>query len=111
MPGPPHVDEDPVGRGIGHPPRVGEIDVVPGTRHRHQERWSIHNDDPLSYQATSSYTSWMSRGDWSIRTEAESEFRCDAENFYIKATVRAYEGEELINQRDWDEIAIPRDHI
>jgi len=53
----------------------------------------------------------MSRGDWSIRTEAESEMRCDADNFYIKATVRAYEGEELVNERNWDEIAIPRDNI
>jgi hypothetical protein len=81
------------------------------TRHRHDERWSIGADDPLSYRALSRYICWMHRGDWAIRTEAESEFRCDADNFYIKATVRAYEGEELANQRDWDEIAIPRDHI
>ena len=80
------------------------------TRHRHDERWTIGADDPLSCRALSRYICWMHRGDWSIRTEAESEFRCDAENYYIKATVRAYEGEELINQRDWDEISIPRDH-
>jgi hypothetical protein len=93
---------------------TGEIEV-PGngmcTRHRHDERWTIGVDDPLSYRSLSRYISWMQRGDWSIRTEAESELRCDAENFYIKATVRAYEGEELINQRDWDEISIPRDHM
>jgi putative CocE/NonD family hydrolase len=92
---------------------TGEIEN-PGngmcTRHRHDERWTIGADDPLSCRALSRYICWMHRGDWSIRTEAESEFRCDAENYYIKATVRAYEGEELINQRDWDEIPIPRDH-
>ena len=92
----------------------GEIEV-PGhgmrTRHSHDERWTIAADDPLSYIAQSRYTCQMSRGDWSVRTVAESEFRCDAENFYIKATVKAYEGEELVHQRDWDEIAVPRDHI
>ena len=92
----------------------GEIET-PGhgmhTRHRHDERWTIAADDPLSYRSLSRYNCWMRRGDWSIRTEAESEFRCDAENFYIKATLRAYEGDELVHERDWDEITIARDHI
>lgn len=92
----------------------GEIEV-PGngmrTRHRHDERWTIAADDPLSYRALSRYGCWMRRGDWSIHTAAESEFRCDADNFYIKARLRAYASEELIHERNWDEIAIPRDHI
>jgi hypothetical protein len=93
---------------------TGEIEV-PGhgmiSRYRHDERWTIAADDPLSHRSLSRYICWMRRGDWTIRTESESEMRCDAQNFYIKATVRAYEGEELINQRDWEEVAIPRDHI
>jgi len=93
---------------------TGEVEV-PGhsmcSRHRHDERWTIAADDPLSHRSLSRYICWMQRGDWSIRTESESEMRCDAENFYIKATVRAYEGDELINERNWDEIAIPRDHM
>ena len=92
----------------------GEIEI-PGhglcTRHRHDERWTIAVDDPLSYRSESRYSCWMRRGDWSIHTEAESEFRCDADNFFIKATLRAYEGEELVHERSWDEITIPRDHI
>jgi len=71
------------------------------TRHLHEERWTIGADDPLSYRSHSRYICWMHRGDWSVRTEAESELRCDADNFYIKAEVRAYEGEELINQQNW----------
>ena len=81
------------------------------TRYRHDERWTIGADDPLSYRSQSRYTCWMHRGDWSVRTEAESELRCDADNFYIKATVRAYEGEELINQQEWEEFPIERDYI
>jgi hypothetical protein len=52
----------------------------------------------------------MSRGDWSIRTESESSFRCDAENFYISATVTAFESDQQINQRSWEK-AIKRDLI
>jgi putative CocE/NonD family hydrolase len=93
---------------------TGEIEI-PGhgmcTRHRHDERWTIAADDPLSYRASSRYCCWMRRGEWSIRTEAESEFRCDADNFYIRARLLAYEGEALIHERNWEEIAIPRDHI
>ena len=80
------------------------------TRHRHQECWSINNDDPLSYRASSQYISWMSRGDWSIRTESESRFRCNAENFYIDATVTAFESDQQINQRNWEK-TIKRDLI
>ena len=80
------------------------------TRHTHQECWSISTDDPLSYRATSLYICWMRRGDWSIRTESESSFSCDAENFYIKASVTAYESEQQINQRMWEK-TIKRDFI
>ena len=93
---------------------TGEIEV-PGhemiSRHRHDERWTIAADDPLSHRSLSRYICWMQRGDWSIRTESESEMRCDADNFYVKATVRAYEGEELINEREWEEVTIARDNI
>jgi hypothetical protein len=93
---------------------TGEIEV-PGhemiSRHRHDERWTIAADDPLSHRSLSRYICWMQRGDWSIRTESESEMRCDADNFYVKATVRAYEGEELINERVWEEVTIARDNI
>lgn len=93
---------------------TGEIEVPEHkmcTRHRRDERWTIAADNPLSYRALSRHIFWMHRGDWSIRTESESEFRCDADNFYIKATVRAYEGDELVHQRDWEEEAIPRDFM
>ena len=81
------------------------------TRHLHDERWTIAAHDPLSYRSSSRYTCWMQRGKWSIRTEAKSEFRCDEKHFYIKAKIRAYEGDEMIHERKWEEIAIPRDHM
>jgi putative CocE/NonD family hydrolase len=80
-------------------------DEMPGhglcTRHLDESCWSITLDDPLSYQSTSRYTCWMRRGDWSIRTESNSSLSCDAENFYITATVTAYESDQQVNQRIW----------
>ncbi len=83
---------------------TGEDEILPHglrTRHFHHECWSIETDNPLSCRASSQYISWMRRGDWSIRTESESSFNCDAENFYIEATVTAYESDMQVNQRQW----------
>ncbi|MFV2032187.1 MAG: CocE/NonD family hydrolase [Gammaproteobacteria bacterium] len=92
---------------------TGDIEI-PGhglcTQNTHQECWSISTEDPLSYRATSQYTCRMHRGDWSIRTESESSFSCDAEIFYIEATVTAYESDKQVNQRTWKK-TIKRDFI
>ena len=91
----------------------GEIEI-PGhglhTRDMHEDCWSIAANNPLSYHSTSKYTTWMHRGDWSIRTESESSLRCDAANFYISATVTAFESDEQINQRSWEKV-IPRNLV
>ena len=70
-------------------------------RHYHHDSWSIQMDDPLSCRASSRYISWMRRADWSVRTESESSLSCDAENFYLEATVTAYESDTQINRRYW----------
>ena len=89
-------------------------DELPGhgmhTRHRHESDWTIAWDDPLSAQSNSTYTCWMSRGDWSIRTESWSEWRCDATHFHIQARVKAYENDTMINERSWHK-SILRDHM
>jgi putative CocE/NonD family hydrolase len=81
-------------------------DEVPGhgmrTRHTHEEVWSISPEDPLSSAATSEYICYMSRENWRIRTVSHSSMACDAENYYLKASVDAYEGDELVNNRHWE---------
>ena len=89
-------------------------DEMPGhglrTRHVHQDCWEIAHDDPLSAKSSTQFISWMSRGAWSVRTESESHFHCDAENFYVRATVRAYEGDALVSEREWAH-KVARDHM
>ncbi len=78
------------------------------TRHTHDECWSISPNDPLSSTASSTYISYMSRGDWKIKTVSESSLSCDAEQFMLNATITAYEGDLIFNQRNWSK-TIKRD--
>ncbi|MGI9316050.1 MAG: CocE/NonD family hydrolase [bacterium] len=77
-------------------------------RHTHEECWSIVPDDPATSSADSTYTCTMRRDDWSIRIVTESSLRCDADFFYLKASVTAWEEEQVFNQRQW-ETKIERD--
>jgi len=79
------------------------------TRHTHDECWTISPSDPLTSSAKSTYICYMSRGEWSIKTVSQSSFHCDPVNYYIKASVRAYDGETLLNERHWKK-TIARDH-
>ena len=78
-------------------------------RHTHEECYNIRADDPLSYEATSTYVSELSRGDWKTRTVSESTLSLDATHFHIQASVSAWEGDKLFHQRHWNK-SIPRDH-
>lgn len=80
------------------------------TRHRREECWSIAPDDPLSATGHCQQTSWMRRGDWSVRTEASSHLTVDSTHFHCKASVKAYENDLLINERDFSE-SIARDFM
>ena len=70
-------------------------------RHRREDQWSIVANEPLSARSTTRYTCWMSRGDWSIRTETDTRLHCDADYFYLFATVKAFENEMLVSERQW----------
>ncbi|XKE45928.1 CocE/NonD family hydrolase [Halomonas organivorans] len=66
-----------------------------------------------SYDSLSGWTEWersFRRGDWEVRTLTRTLMTCDAENFRLRATLDAWEGETRIYARTWDE-TIPRDLV
>jgi uncharacterized protein len=65
------------------------------------EKWSMHPNDPLSARADISWTQTLEREDWSIRTETHSTMRSDLTHFQITASLKAYEGDALVFERDW----------
>ena len=78
-------------------------------QHIRDECWSISPDDPLSARASGKHTWTSSRGKWLTRIEVASEMHCDAANYHVSASVRAYLGEELISEREWHDV-ISRNH-
>ncbi|MBS9403804.1 CocE/NonD family hydrolase [Halomonas sp. TRM85114] len=66
-----------------------------------------------SYDNLSGWTEWQrsfKRGDWEVHTLTRTLLTSDADNFRIRATLDAWEGETRIYARTWDE-TIPRDLV
>lgn len=68
-----------------------------------RETHEIHPDDPLSARATTHWTRELERGDWKVRTQTFSAMWCDATHFHLSGRIEAYEGEDLIFERDFSE--------
>jgi len=71
------------------------------------ERWTIRPDDPLSARAQIRWEQTLSRGDWSVRTEASCAMHSDDRSLHVSAALEAWEGGEKRAFRDWRR-AIPR---
>lgn len=66
------------------------------------ERWEI-GADPLSARAEIAWEQRLSRGDWRVRTRAETVMTATASHLRMQARLTAWEGETVAFQRDWDE--------
>jgi hypothetical protein len=71
------------------------------------ELWDIHPDDPLSARAVHTWEQRLSRGDWAVRTCAHAEMTGTATHLHMKATLTAWEGDQVIFTRDFDD-KVPR---
>ncbi len=67
------------------------------------ELWEVHPDDPLSARAVHIWEQRLSRGDWAVRTLAQAEMTATASQLRMTARLTAWQGDEIIFQRDYDE--------
>ena len=74
-----------------------------------REWWSIHPDDPLSAEARTHWSTENSRSQWSVRTETYAKMTSDKENFFLEARLEAYEGENLVFEKEITD-HVPRDN-
>ncbi|MGR3493766.1 CocE/NonD family hydrolase [Citreimonas sp.] len=88
--------------------RIPEIDMT--VRRRTEERYSFRDAQYDSLRGETRTERGFSRGDWSAHATTHTVLTCDAENFYVHATLDAYEGARRIFSRNWDE-TIPRDML
>jgi predicted acyl esterase len=95
-------------RGGMHIERIDRIGLEIGTagkRHYH-----VEEDDPLGAVAELQRTQTLSRDGWQIRIETQMRLSCTHDTFLLKASLRAYEGEQEVCHREWDR-TIARDFL
>lgn len=72
-----------------------------------RERYSVLPDDPTSADGEVCWIHEMRRDDWSVKTITNTHLSGGPDDFRIRATLRAYEGDTLVRDLDWD-VSIPR---
>ena len=76
-----------------------------------QQRYSIHPDNPLSAKAEYEWEWDYSRGeDWVTRTYTKTIITCDQNHFYLEAECIAWDRDEEVFRRSWDQKYL-RDHF
>lgn len=73
-------------------------------------RFSIQADDPLSAEQEIDLHTSMGRPGWRIRTRAQTRIRCTADAFLVDARLQAWEGEQQVFERHWEQ-RIARDQV
>jgi uncharacterized protein len=74
------------------------------------ERYRIAADDPLSASAALAWTIKRERADWRVRVEARVELSSTADDFLVRQSLSAYEGENSLFAQHWER-RIPRDLV
>ena len=72
-----------------------------------EERYCYVDDDPTSVRGEVESVRRFVRGEWDVHTRTRTVLSCTAEDFRIRATLDAYEGETRVAARSFDRV-IPR---
>ncbi|MFD7919400.1 CocE/NonD family hydrolase [Streptomyces sp. NPDC059740] len=81
--------------------RFDDIDLEVGRRA--YERYSSVADDFSSVTGESFWTMSFRRDDWDVRVETRTVLRSSKEEFFVDATLDAYEGDRRVFSRTWNE--------
>lgn len=74
------------------------------------ERYRVHPDDQSSVEGEVFWECGFERDDWSMRSETFSRLTSNKDDFIIEASLKAWEGGELVYSQEWDE-RIPRNLV
>ncbi|MDW7748185.1 hypothetical protein [Halomonas sp.] len=74
------------------------------------ERYSQANDDYATVSGEVINRRRFERGDWRVDIVTRTVMTSTASHFHLNATLDAYEGDERVFSRTWNEV-IPRDHL
>jgi hypothetical protein len=97
-----------VRRGDFHIERIDRIGLEVGTQSESQ--FHVEENDPLSAMAELQRSLTMSRGAWQIRVDTQIRLSSTRNDFLLRGSLRACEGENEVCRREWDR-SIPRDFM
>jgi putative CocE/NonD family hydrolase len=86
--------------------RFDDIGVEAGRRAH--ERYTAVADEFTSASGESTWTMRFQRDDWDVRVVTHTQLRCDETDFFVDATLDAYEADRRVFSRTWNE-KVPRD--
>ena len=72
--------------------------------------YSIDERDPLTAVADYRFVHKIQRDHWRVRTESHTRLACDRDNFILTRSLEAYEGDERVFSKTWEE-TIARDGL
>ena len=72
------------------------------------ERFSVHDEDPLSACAEYSCDYGVGRGGWQARTRGRLRMTSTPVDFVVEARLEAFEGDSSVFEREWN-FRVPRD--
>lgn len=74
------------------------------------ERFEIDPADPTHCVTHCLWDQGLMRGDWAVRTHCSAEMRTTPEALVFHASLQAWEGEDLVFEREFNE-SVPRDFV
>ncbi|MEU6472994.1 CocE/NonD family hydrolase [Streptomyces massasporeus] len=86
--------------------RFEDIGLEAGRRAR--ERYTAVADDFTSVGGETTWTMRFRRDDWDVRVVTHTRLTCDETDFFVDATLDAYEADRRVFSRTWNE-RVPRD--
>jgi putative CocE/NonD family hydrolase len=86
--------------------RFEDINMEAGRRAH--ERYTAVADDFTSVSGESTWTMRFQRDDWDVQVVTHTQLRCDDTDFFVDATLDAYEADRRVFSRTWNE-KVPRD--
>ncbi|GGY32249.1 CocE/NonD family hydrolase [Streptomyces djakartensis] len=86
--------------------RFEDIGIEAGLRA--EERYTAVADDFTSASGESTWTMTFQRDDWDVRVVTGTRLSCDETDFFVDATLDAYEAGRRVFSRTWNE-KVPRD--
>ncbi|MFD5739093.1 CocE/NonD family hydrolase [Streptomyces massasporeus] len=86
--------------------RFEDIGLEAGRRAR--ERYTAVADDFTSVGGETTWTMRFRRDDWDVRVVTHTRLTCDETDFFVDATLDAYEADRRVFSRTWNE-QVPRD--